>query len=301
LREQFSGLPTPAGRYALEGEHGTDLSADVPLTEATDARLGEAVADNLHALFRAMQVLPGSDLDEADGLARHHAAPLNPMFKGAWRLRLDEQGADAAIADTLAWFQARGAPFAFWWLDPRDRPADLPARLAAHGCVPWEENAPGMVAALTDLRYDLMARVPAGFRMERVRDEAALHAFKQAFVAGLEVPEWAGQAWVDATLAAGIEQAPWQPYVGYLDGEPVASNMLFCGAGVASVFGVATAPAARGQGIGAAITLIAYQDAQALGYRYGVLFASESGLPVYRRIGFRTVGFGISRYLWRAA
>ena len=115
----------------------------------------------------------------------------------------------------------------------------------------------------------------------------------------MEIPEWAGQAWVDATLAAGIEEAPWRCYVGRLDGKPVASNMLFNGAGVASVFGVATHPEARRQGIGAAITLIAYQEALEMGYQYGVLFATDLGAPVYRRLGFRDVGAGMSRYLWR--
>ena len=75
--------------------------------------------------------------------------------------------------------------------------------------------------------------------------------------------------------------------------------MLFNGAGVAAVFGVATAPEARGKGIGAAITLIAYQEAKQMGYRHGVLFATDLGAPVYRRIGFRDVGATISRYLWR--
>ena len=68
---------------------------------------------------------------------------------------------------------------------------------------------------------------------------------------------------------------------------------LFSAAGVASVFGVATAPHVRGRGIGAAITRIAYQDARERGYRY------ESGAPVYRRIGFHDVDATMSRYLWR--
>jgi ribosomal protein S18 acetylase RimI-like enzyme len=247
-----------------------------------------------------MAQLPGGELDESATLSRHHAFPINPMFKGAWQPRLDAADADAAIADTIAWFQARHAPFFFWWVDAAAQPADLSQRLAAHGFAAWEENAPGMAAPLADLRYDLMNRVPAGFVMERVTDEAGLLDFKTAFVAGMEIPDWAGQAWVEATLAVGIDAAPWRCYVGRLDGRPVASNMLFCGAGVASVFGVATDPAARGQGIGTAITLIAYQDAYAAGYTHGVLFATELGATIYRHMGFRDVGAGISRYLWRA-
>jgi GNAT superfamily N-acetyltransferase len=157
-----------------------------------------------------------------------------------------------------------------------------------------------MVAGLDDLRYDLLDRTPPDFTIARVADEVGLARFERAFAEGLEVPAWAARAWVDATLALGIGRTPWTMYVGLLDGEPVASNMLFNGAGVASVYGVATVPAARRRGIGAAITLIAYQEARALGYRHGVLFATDLGAPVYRRIGFRDADFRMGRYLWRA-
>ena len=145
-----------------------------------------------------------------------------------------------------------------------------------------------------------MTAVPPGYTQELVHDAAGLADFKEAFVTGFEVPDWAGQAWVDATLAFGIGATPWQMYVGRLDGRPVASNMLFIGAGVAGVFGVATLPEARGRGIGAAITLAAYADARDQGFHHGVLFGTELGAPVYRRIGFRDVGVGMSRYLWQS-
>lgn len=51
---------------------------------------------------------------------------------------------------------------------------------------------------------------------------------------------------------------------------------------------------------GAAITLIAYDEARQAGYRHGVLFGTELGVPVYRRIGLREVGTTIGRYLWYA-
>lgn len=90
-----------------------------------------------------------------------------------------------------------------------------------------------------------------------------------------------------------------EPIAGRLHGKPVATNILFCGAGVASVFGVGTLAEARGQGIGAAITLRPYVNARERGYHVGVLFATEAGVPVYRRLSFREGGT-ISRYLWRA-
>lgn len=278
----------------------TPFETRAPLITPTEEELAFAFAANLFDLFRAMGHLPGAEIEELAHVSRHNAAPFNPMFKGIWQSRLEAHELDDAIGESIAWLKRHSAPFAFWWIDPGATPADLGTRLQAYGFAPWEEHAPGMAAELTALNYDLLTHGPAGYTQECVTDERGLHDFKAAFVNGFEVPEWAGQAWVDATLAFGIAQAPWRCYVGRLDGRPVASNILFIGAGVASVFGVATVPEVRGKGIGAAITLIAYQEALQLGYRYGVLFGTESGVPVYRRIGFREVGTTISRYLWRA-
>jgi ribosomal protein S18 acetylase RimI-like enzyme len=100
-------------------------------------------------------------------------------------------------------------------------------------------------------------------------------------------------------MRIGFDSAPFRLYLGRLHGQPVATNMLAFGAGVVSVLGVGTLPEARGQGIGTAITLRPYLDARAMGYHTGVLFATELGIPIYRRLGFREVG-AISRYLWRA-
>ena len=284
----------------LAWQPATPFETRAPLINPSDDELNFAFAANLFDLFRAMSHLPDAELQERAQLSRHVAMPFNPMFKGVWGSRLDAGEADEAILETIAWFKQRQVPFAFWWVDPRTTPTDMGARLQAHGFAPWEIDAPGMAAELNLLKFDALTRVPEGYVQECITDERGLHDFKEAFVNGFEVPEWAGQAWVDATLAFGIERAPWRCYVGRLHGKPVASNMLFNGAGVASVFGVATVPEARGKGIGAAITLQPYLDAMHMGYQHGVLFGTELGAPVYRRIGFRDVGATISRYLWRA-
>jgi hypothetical protein len=274
---------------------------DTPHREPLDeAALALKVQDNLFALFRAMSRLDGGELVETAGLSRHHAFPANPMFKGAWNCRLERDALDGAIEETVGWLGERDAPFAFWWLGPGAEPDGIRAALRARGLEPWELDAPGMSAELDALAYDLADQVPEGFVIERVADDAGIETFAKTFVAAYGMPDWAGAAWLAATRSFGLARAPWQLYFGLLRGEPVAVTILFCGAGVASVFGVGTVEAARGRGIGAAITLAAYADARELGYRYGVLFATEIGLPVYRRIGLADNGAAISRFLWRA-
>jgi GNAT superfamily N-acetyltransferase len=75
--------------------------------------------------------------------------------------------------------------------------------------------------------------------------------------------------------------------------------MLFCDGGVAGLVALATLPAHRRKGIGSALQLARIRDAQALGYRYAALFASQMGYSAYQKLGFRDTGVRVSRYLWR--
>jgi GNAT superfamily N-acetyltransferase len=222
------------------------------------------------------------------------------MFKGIWGLRLALHEIDAALDAALAWQRERRAPYVFVWAGPGSDAPDLARRLEARGLDTWEVDAPGQVAELEELDWDALHRVPDGAVVERVRDDPGLEDWAATFIAAYGLPEWAGQSWVDATRAFGIGTAPWALYVARLDGAPVATNILFCGAGVATVLGIGTVEGARGQGIGAAVTLAGLADAREAGYRYAALFATDLGAPVYRRIGFRDTGSGISRWLWRA-
>ena len=259
------------------------------------ARLTE---ENLYEFLAALGRGGGSEIERAAELTRYSdSAIVSPMFNGVIRTSLPPERADAVIAETLGYFAARERPLAFWWVGPSSQPADLGARLLARGLIAFDVDAPSMAADL----HALPAAVPApgGFTIERVRDEAGARAWAETFNAVYDTPAWAGQAWAEALARQGAERAPFRLYLGRLQGRPVATSMLACAAGVAGVLGVGTLPEARGQGVGAAITLWPYLDARDDGYHVGVLFATELGRPVYRRLGFREVG-AISRYLWRA-
>ena len=81
--------------------------------------------------------------------------------------------------------------------------------------------------------------------------------------------------------------------------DPVPTTLLFCGGGVAGIYGVAFIPFLRGRGIGGAISLKPLLDARDEGYRHAVLFASEEGRDPYVWIGFRDGDVRINRFPWR--
>lgn len=271
---------------------------DVPRDDLSERELAEAVEGSLYDLFRSMAVLPGAELEELGTHARHHAFPSNPMFKGVWAPNVSGSELDDVVADALRWQRERGAPYVFWWAGLDADHDELGAALERHGFTATDPHAPGQVAELAALDWSAFEKMPEGFRVEPVADHASLEAWGATFVEAFGVPAWAGQAWVDATRAFGVGKSPWELYLGRLAGRPVATTMMFHGAGVATAFAIATVPDLRGRGLGAAITLAGFADARTRGFRHGVLFATELGAPVYRRLGFRDTGGTVSRWLW---
>ena len=195
------------------------------LSDPSESDLSNAVQENLYELFKARaHDLPGADLIEGDELSRHHSFPTNPMFKGVWRTRLSPDQVDEAIDETIAWFAARSAPFFFWWTGANTTPADLGERLQARGLLDMAEQqtalapgikqtelgAPCMAADLYRMDETALTTAPAGFRIKEVATEAALLDFKRVFLESYEIPDWAGQAWVDATQAIGIGKTSWR-------------------------------------------------------------------------------------------
>ena len=260
------------------------------------ARLTE---ENLYGFLTTLGQADGANLVNTRYLICYSdSSIISPMFNGIVRTIIPPERIDQVIAETLAYFDSRGRPMAFWWVGPSTRPANLGAHLVAQGLIEFESNAPSMAVDLHALPPSIAA--PNDFAIEIVRDRSGADAWADTFNVIYGTPQFAGQAWADAIMRYGFDKAPFRLYLGRWRDKPVATNMLVLGAGVASVLGVGTLPKARRQGIGSAITVQPYLDARALGYHTGVLFATDMGISVYERLGFRKVG-AISRYLWRAS
>ena len=73
-----------------------------------------------------------------------------------------------------------------------------------------------------------------------------------------------------------------------MDGAPVATSLAVRTGDTVGIYSVATAPEARGRGIGTAMTWHLLRDADP-GWTLAVLQASDMGRPIYERMGFRLV------------
>lgn len=80
-------------------------------------------------------------------------------------------------------------------------------------------------------------------------------------------------------------------FLGVFHGDKaVATAGLYLNGEIAGIYSVGTIPEERGKGIGAHITSESFRMAMGMRYKVGVLQASTTGYPVYKRIGFQDLG-----------
>ena len=262
-----------------------------PRTDTSDAGLIEAIAaDQVAARITGPEIKVEEHLDPDVAWA---VAPLADPFRNVvLNARLTPDTADARIAHIVARYREAGTGFV-WWVSPHDEPADLGTRLSAAGLV-LEGTAPAMAADLEDVPLDEPA--PSDLEVVPVTDAATLDEFLQVIAA--DWLEWTDGEHTDVqrrTLDAWRTQIPaklpGEPvplrWIGRVDGRVVATSRISIGAGVAGLYAISTLPAHRGHGYGRAMTIAALRAGRALGYRIGVLQASDLGYGVYRRLGFR--------------
>ena len=103
--------------------------------------------------------------------------------------------------------------------------------------------------------------------------------------AGFEAPEE-----LMRQLVMSVERVPGMRfYLGEADGRPVTTGLSVTVGSHVALFNIATVPAARGRGYGAAITARAASDGLAAGASWSWLTSSPSGYGVYQRLGYQTV------------
>jgi ribosomal protein S18 acetylase RimI-like enzyme len=125
-------------------------------------------------------------------------------------------------------------------------------------------------------------------------DELHIHVVTDADTLADHAAAAAGFGFPDELVRTFLGEELWlvpdtTTYVGYVGGEPVVSGFAVRTGRAIGVYSIATLPAARRRGYGAAMTERILADGVAAGCDVGVLQASPMGQPIYERLGFRTV------------
>jgi ribosomal protein S18 acetylase RimI-like enzyme len=191
---------------------------------------------------------------------------------------------DAKIDEMVAFFKTRNIDFG-WTTGPSTRPTDIALKLEAHGFV-YGDSTTGMAIDLQALNEHIFTNVELD--IIEIEDLETLKILRSIEIAGFGTSETAAQHYYDSHAYSGFgDGTPWHHYIGWLHGEPVAIASLLFHAGVAGIYGIATIPQSRRQGVAASMTLHALHEAHRRGYHIAILSPTEMSYALYRRIGFQ--------------
>lgn len=253
------------------------------LTDFSEQALIAAIEGNLLGMMPdVFASLPGASYHDAPDIAWFATGISHPLFNGVLRTQIPSD-APARIKRIKSYFQSERLPM-IWWVVPSAQPDHLGQLLQAHGLIHFEDSE-GMAVDLHTLE-DQPTR--PNLQVQKVDSIELMEEWIQPFVKVFELPEETIEPVLTIFGKLGLGQdSQWHHYVGTLDGKVVGSSSMYLGVGVAGIYNVSTLPKARKQGVGTALTLAPLLDARQMGYRIGILQASEMGLSIYQRLGFK--------------
>ncbi len=159
----------------------------------------------------------------------------------------------------------------------------------------FKETVPGMVM---DYIPNEIPNRPKGLSIKKVKSEEDMISFFETAensFGGVLFDEKSYSSDI-SLMTQNLQHFDGEFYLGFADGKPVATSLLFRTGKTAGVYFVGTVPSHRRLGFGESMTWEAILDGKAAGCEMACLQATEMGKPLYQRMGFRTV---IDYQLWR--
>jgi GNAT superfamily N-acetyltransferase len=244
------------------------------------------VEENLLQSFRALAAhRPSGDVRDIVGVSIASAGTSFQMFNAAF---LSCTVADAAdlerrVCTARVHFQARGLPWSFWVCNGL-----LPPKLRKRAI--FERNGLRHAVQLPGMCADQLLpprRVLPELEIRRVGDETTRLAFCEIGCACFHVPlHWFREIF----LTQRIWEEGFVGYVGYSNGEPVATAATVTAGGVIGIYNVATLPEHRRRGHAEAVVRYALEQARLESdCERTILQATDHGLQLFECMGFRTV------------
>jgi len=190
------------------------------------------------------------------------------------------------IKQVLRYFQKKGIQEIGWSVGTDCQPTDMLEYLKRHEFQEQREANLGMALDMLEMQVEIN-RV-TDLVIQEIEKPDGLNVIKQLEITCFGSSEELAQDYCEMYTGVGFGRGTaWRHFCGWQQGEPVASTSLLFHAGVAGLFGVATAPQARRQGIARAMVLHAIKQARHAGYRIAILSPTDMSEGIYRRLGFR--------------
>ncbi|HEY1825549.1 MAG TPA: hypothetical protein VGG21_06270 [Acidimicrobiales bacterium] len=199
---------------------------------------------------------------------------------------LDENTADAAIADHVDFYASRNLSF-LWTVYDYDRPDDLGVRLERAGFT--EDSSSAIVVASCDSLTGEV-ELPAGVTLVHVEDDAGIDELIAVHesVFGHRLDD------MRKNLQHRLRTGPHEMdmfVVHDVRGTPISSSRVeyFAGTEFAALWGGSTEAAWRGQGLYRAQVLHRARMAKDKGFAYLMVMASENSRPILEKMGFALI------------
>ena len=247
----------------------------------------ETVAGNLRESFRAIAASrPAGENRELRGVSIAAAGVAFQMFNAAFLSTPVLSENELALRTSLAsvHFGARGLEWAFWvcedWMDSRARHRSR--QVLERNGLRFSVELPGMVVE----RVAPPVKPLPALEVRRVAGPPTVAAFCGIGSTCFHVPI----AWFSEVFDSARVWERFAAYVGYVNGEPVATTATVLGGGAVGVYNVATLPGHRRQGDGEAVMRHALEQARREhGIECSTLQSTPAGYGIYQRMGYRTV------------
>ena len=245
------------------------------------------VEANLRDSFRVLAShRPTGEVREYPGVSIASAGVTFQMFNAAFLSTpvASETELERRVVQAATHFGARNLEWACWvcesWLDGalRRRARHVFRGLHLHLSV----ELPGMIAEeLLPPDHPLPS-----LDVRRVREDTVRDDFCGVGSVCFNVPlDWFREVFQGREV--WDEFAAW---VGYVEGEPVATAATVTGSGVVGVYNVATLPGHQRRGYGEAVLRYALDRArEEHGVTRSILQSTAQGFQLYQRMGYRTV------------
>jgi GNAT superfamily N-acetyltransferase len=240
------------------------------------AMLAGAAAEGFHCLSEGAD---GGCVDNVGGAFCWYSASYVPVFNGA--AMFYEHLFNARTLSAIdRYFAARERPYALVTLD--GLVPDASERLRKLHYIEFDFS-PAMWLQGPTHRW---RESPEGLVVSRVRTRADLAAFRSLLsqVFAISTHE------VNLVLSEGALDLPRvRHYLAWLGPTPIATTSLVLSGPMAGIWNVGTLPAHRRRGVAAELMHHAVSEALDFGYTSSMLLASFAGLPLYERLGYRTL------------